>query len=72
MSVEEYLEQNISPEILQKANEFKMSSSYKLIKEHSLSDKYQTVRTKLKLGYKNIHENTLADIQRLQENILVG
>jgi hypothetical protein len=71
MSVEEYLEQNISPEILQKANEFKMSSSYKAIKEHSLSNKYQTARTELKLRYKNIHENTLADIQRLQDSILV-
>jgi hypothetical protein len=70
MSVEEYLKQNISPDILQKANEFKMSSDYKRIQEHSLSDKFQSDKSELILRYKYIHQNTLADIQRLQDSII--
>jgi len=70
MSVEEYLKQNISPDILQKANEFKMSSDYKKIQNHSLSDKFQSERTEIKLRYKSIHQDTLADIKRLQDSII--
>ena len=72
MSLEDYLKQNIKPDILQKANEFKNSSNYKAIKTYSLSDKYQSAKMQLKLRDKNIHQDTLTDIQRLQENIFVG
>lgn len=72
MSLEDYLKQNIKPDILQKANEFKNSSNYKAIKTYSLSDKYQSAKMQLKLRDKNIHQHTLADIQRLQENIFVS
>ena len=72
MSLEDYLKQNIKPDILQKANEFKNSSNYKAIKSYSLSDKYQSAKMQLKQRDKNIHQHTLADIQRLQENIFVG
>jgi hypothetical protein len=72
MSLEDYLKQNIKPDILQKANEFKNSSNYKAFKTYSLSDKYQSAKMQLKLRDKNIHQHTLADIQRLQENIFVG
>ena len=72
MNLEDYLKQNIKPDILQKANEFKNSSNYKAIKSYSLSNKYQSAKMQLKLRDKNIHQHTLADIQRLQENILAG
>ena len=72
MNLEDYLKQNIKPDILQKANEFKNSSNYKAIKSYSLSDKYQSAKMQLKLRDKNIHQHTLADIQRLQENIFAG
>ena len=41
MSLEDYLKQNIKPEILQKASEFKNSSNYQTIKIYTSSDKYQ-------------------------------
>ena len=72
MSLEDYLKQNIKPEVLQKASEFKNSSNYKAIKTFTLSDKYQTARMQLKLRDKNVHNSTLADIQRLQECILIS
>ena len=72
MSLEDYLKQNIKPDILQKANEFKNSSNYKAIKTYLSSDKYQSAKMQLKLRDKNIHQHTLSDIQRLQENIFIG
>lgn len=72
MSLEDYLKQNIKPEVLQKAIDFKNSANYKAIKTYSLSDKYQTARMELKKRDKNIHQYTLADIQRLQENIFIS
>ena len=72
MSLEDYLIQNIKPDILQKVNEFKNSSNYKAIKTYSLTDKYQSAKMHLKQRDKNIHQHTLDDIQRLQENIFAG
>jgi len=47
-----------------------MSSEYKKLQEYSLSDKFQSDKSELKLRYKYIHQNILADIQRLQDNII--
>jgi hypothetical protein len=70
MSVEEYLQANIKPDILQKTFEFQESSGYEAIKSYTSSSKYQTAREQLKLRDKHIHKNTLADIQRLQDRVL--
>ena len=72
MSLEDYLKQNIKAEVLQKTNEFKSSSTYKAIIDYSLSTKYQTAKMQLKLRDKNVHRTTLSDIQRLQEQVLIG
>ena len=44
MSLEDYSKENIKPEVLQKAMEFRNSSSYKAIKTFTLSDKHQITR----------------------------
>jgi hypothetical protein len=72
MSLEDYLKQNIKAEVLQKTNEFKSSSTYKAIVDYSSSKKYQTAKMQLKLRDKNVHRTTLSDIQRLQEQVLIG
>lgn len=72
MSLEDYLKQNIKAEVLQKTSEFKSSSTYKAIVDYSLSKKYQTAKMQLKLRDKNVHRTTLSDIQRLQEQVLIG
>tara|TARA_B100001063_G_scaffold164726_1_gene153653 strand:+ start:405 stop:665 length:261 start_codon:yes stop_codon:yes gene_type:complete len=64
----DYLKQNIKPDILQKANEFKNSSNYKAIKSYSLSDKYQSAKMQLKLRDKNIENLKLKE--KVQDNSL--
>lgn len=71
MNLEDYLKQNIKPDVLQKAYEFKNSSSYQAIKTYVSSDEYQAAKISLKDRDKNIHETILADIERLQNKILV-
>jgi len=66
MSLEEYLQQNIKPDILKKATEFKTSLAYKSIQTYTTSGKYKQAKIQLKLRDSNIHKNTLADIERLQ------
>jgi hypothetical protein len=70
MSLEEYLQKNIKPDILKEIADFQHSSSYKAIKDYTATTKYQTARTQLKFRDKNIHKHTLADIQRLQDSVL--
>ena len=72
MSIEDYLKQNIKPEILQQATEFQKSSKFKSIQAYSKSEKYQAAKMELKTRDKVIHKSTLSDIQRLQDRILVG
>ena len=72
MSLEDYLKQNIKAEVLQKTNEFKSSSTYKTIVDYSSSKKYQAAKMRLKIRDKNVHRTTLSDIQRLQEQVLLG
>ena len=72
MSLEDYLKQNIKPDILQKATEFKNSSNYQAIKTYTSSHKYQAAKTSLKNRDKSVHKTTIADIERLQNKILVG
>jgi hypothetical protein len=72
MNLEDYLKQNIKPEILQQAIEFKNSSNYQAIKTYASSDKYQAAKISLKDRDKTVHKTTLADIERLQNKILVG
>ena len=67
MSLEEYLQQNIKPDILKKATEFKTSSAYKSIEAYTTSGKYNQAKIQLKLRDSSIHKSTLADIKRLQE-----
>lgn len=67
MSLEEYLQQNIKPDILNKVTEFKTSSAYKSIQTYATSVKYKQAKIQLKLRDNNIHKSTLADIKRLQE-----
>jgi hypothetical protein len=62
MSLEEYLQKNIKPDILKEIADFQHSSNYKAIKDYTATTKYQTARTQLK--------HTLADIQRLQDSVL--
>lgn len=52
MSLEDYLKQNIKPDILQKATEFKNSSNYQAIKTYTSSHKYQAAKTSLKIEIK--------------------
>lgn len=72
MSLEDYLKHNIKPEILQQATEFKNSSNYQAIKTYTSSDKYKSAKISLKNRDKIVHKTTLADIERLQNKILVG
>ncbi len=72
MSLEDYLKQNIKPDILKKVSEFKNSSNYQAIKTYASSDKYQAAKISLKNRDKSVHQTTLADIERLQNKILVG
>lgn len=67
MSLEEYLQQNIKPDILNKVTEFKTSSVYKSIQTYTTSVKYKQAKNQLKLRDNSIHKSTLADIKRLQE-----
>ena len=71
MKLEDYLEENIKADVLKKANEFIDSYRYQVIKTYTSSSKYQTARMQLKLRDKNIHKNTLTDIQKLQDKIVV-
>lgn len=67
MSLEEYLQQNIKPEILKKATEFKTSPAYEAIQTYTTSGRYKQAKVQLKLRDSSIHKSTLADIKRLQE-----
>ena len=67
MSLEEYLQQNIKPDTLKRATEFKTSLAYKSIQAYTTSGKYKQARIQLKLRDSSIHKSTLADIKRLQE-----
>ncbi len=72
MSLEDYLKQNIKPEVLEEVSEFQNSSKYKQMQTYSKSEKYQSARMQLKLRDKDIHKNTLSEIQKLQDRILIG
>ena len=72
MSIEDYLKQNIKPEVLEKVSEFQRSSKFKSIQVYSKSPKFQSAKMQLKTRDKAIHKTTLSDIQRLQDRILVG
>lgn len=72
MSLEDYLNENIKSEILQEISEFKKSSKYEDIKEYTSSNKYKTTRKSLINRDKDVHKSTLADIERLQNKILVS
>ena len=67
MSLEEYLQQNIKPDILNKVTEFKTSPAYESIQTYTTSGKYKQAKIQLKLRDSNVHKSTLADIKRLQE-----
>lgn len=69
MNLEDYLKQNIKPDILQKATEFKNSSNYQAIKTYTSSDKYQAAKISLKNRDKIVHKTILADIEKLQNRI---
>ncbi|MGM0520412.1 MAG: hypothetical protein ACQERD_12325 [Campylobacterota bacterium] len=70
MSLEDYLKQNIKPDVLQKAKKFKNTSNYQTIKTYVSSDEYQAAKISLKERDKNIHETILVDIEKLQNKIL--
>jgi hypothetical protein len=70
MSVEEYLQQNIKAELLQKANEFKSSTKYRAIRTITTSEKFKTAQAKLLQRDTAVHQTILEDIQRLQDAIL--
>lgn len=70
MSVEEYLQQNMKAELLQKADEFKSSSKYKLIRTITTSERFKTAQAKLLQRDAIIHRTILDDIQKLQDAIL--
>lgn len=72
MSLEDYLKENIKPEVLEEASEFQNSSKYRVIQTYSKSAKYQSARMQLKLRDKDIHKSTLSDIQKLQDKILIS
>lgn len=67
MSLEEYLQQNIQPDTLKRATEFKTSLAYKSIQTFTTSGKYKQAKNQLKLRDSSIHKSTLSDIKRLQE-----
>lgn len=70
MSVEEYLQQNINAEFLQKSNEFKSSSKYREILTIATSKKFKTAQEKLLERDVVVHKTILSDIQKLQDEIL--
>jgi len=70
MSVEEYLQQNIKAELLQKANEFKSSPKYMAIRTITTSARFKTAQAKLLQRDTAIHQTILKDIQKLQDAIL--
>lgn len=70
MNLEDYLKQNIKPDILKKVSEFKNSSNYQAIKTYTASDKYLAAKISLKNRDRSVHKTTLADIERLQNKIL--
>lgn len=72
MSLEDYLKQNIKPEVLQKAMEFINSSDYQATKIYVSSKEYQSAKMQLKLRDKDVHKTILSDIKKLQEDILIG
>lgn len=67
MSLEDYLQQNIKPDILKQATEFKTSSAYRSIKSYTTSVKYKQAKIQLKLRDSDVHKTTLSDITRLQQ-----
>lgn len=69
MSLEEYLQANIKSDILEQASKFQKSSKYKQIQAFVSSDRYQNAKKQLKKRDEVIHENILANIQRLQDNL---
>lgn len=69
-SVEEYIKQNIDPDILAQAEEFKNSEAYKRIEAHTSSAKYQEAKKQLLERDEIVHKTILSDIQKLQDSIL--
>lgn len=70
MSVEEYLQQNIQAELLQKASDFKTSQKYKAIRTIIASKKFKTAQEKLLQRDMVVHKTILKDIQKMQDELL--
>jgi hypothetical protein len=66
MNVETYLKNNIKPEVLQKAIEFKKSLEYKSILKYSNSEKYKAAKMQLKIRDRIVHKDILSKIEYLQ------
>jgi CHASE3 domain sensor protein len=71
MSLEEYLQANIKSDILEQTIRYQKSSKYKQIQAFVSSDKYKDAKKQLKKRDEVVHENILADIQRLQDSLFV-
>ncbi len=69
MSIDEYLQQNINSEAIKKAQEFMESSHYSEIQKIVESDAYKMAQEALKMRDSLIHQDTLAQIERMQEQI---
>lgn len=70
MSLDEYLQQNIKADVLQRVDAFKHSADFKLIRTYASTKKYKSAKMQLKLRDKAIHKTTLDDIRKLQNEIL--
>jgi CHASE3 domain sensor protein len=71
MSLEEYLQANIKSDILEQTIRYQKSSKYKQIQAFVSSDRYKDAKKQLKKRDEVVHENILADIQRLQDSLFV-
>jgi len=69
MSLDEYLKQNIDVDARQKAKEFMESSYYSKIQKIVESENYKMAQEALKMRDSLIHKDTLAQIEKMQEQI---
>ena len=69
MSIDDYLKQNIDVDAIQRAAEFMHSSHYRDIQKIVESENYKMAQEALKMRDSLIHQDTLAQIEKMQEEI---
>lgn len=70
MNLSEYLQKNISPEVLKEIEGFHNSEAFKKIEKYSSSENFKLAKQQLKIRDAKVHKTILADIERLQNNLV--